>query len=84
MKGNDDNKILHLFKNNVDFDPIHSRLCSVSDLFNSYEEDPMLELAHNKVLEAIDWYERYLDSHRLLDEHSQEKLQTTDKQEKME
>jgi hypothetical protein len=55
-------KVLELFKNDEDFDPIASRLFTLSELLNNFEEsDDCLEMVHNKVLEALDWYTRYCD-----------------------
>jgi uncharacterized membrane protein YjjP (DUF1212 family) len=54
-------RILTLFKNKSDRDIILSRLHSVNDILNDCEDDEILNIVQNKVLEAIDWYGRYVD-----------------------
>ena len=55
------NNIIQLFKTEEDKDIIWTRLHALSDLLNACEEDDCLDQVHNKILEAIDWYARYLD-----------------------
>ncbi len=55
-------KVFELFKNGEDFDPIASRLYSLSEMLGEMDEaDDCLDMVHNKVLEALDWYNRYCD-----------------------
>lgn len=57
-----DSKVLQLFKNLNSADIILNRLHGVNEILNDCEEDPYLDIVQNKVIEAIDWYERYCHS----------------------
>jgi hypothetical protein len=62
MSAEKTNNILQLIKSSEDQDIIYQRLKSVCDLINKYEEDdPLLDIVQNKVIEAIDWYERFCE-----------------------
>ena len=53
--------VIQLFKTEEDKDIIWQRLHALSDLLNECEVDENLDQVHNKILEAIDWYARYID-----------------------
>lgn len=54
--------ILQLIKAPEDQDIVYNRLLSICDLLDKHgEDDPLLDIVQNKVIEAIDWYERYCE-----------------------
>lgn len=74
MENQNPNNILTLFKNPEDRDLILSRLNKLSDLFNELDDDSFLEMAHYKILEAIDWYSRYCDGCGYYESDDQEEV----------
>ena len=61
MNKNKKINILKLFKNEEDNDIILSRLHSLNDILRDCEDDEVLNIVQQKILEAIDWYNRYVD-----------------------
>jgi len=63
---NPNSNVLKLVKDDYEADIILSRLHSISDVLSEMESDPYLENAHNKVIEAIDWYLRFCEDRGFL------------------